>query len=285
MTRRQLIDGVQKLRALRERHGNIIGAILPYNPLSMRIALAQLNPTVGDIAGNTALVIDAIDRARRDRAEVLLTSELALIGYPPRDLLQREGVVEACEAAVKRIAEHAGDLWVIVGHPRKSSGGVRPWRNSASVCHRGKIVAVADKQLLPGYDVFDEDRYFDPGEKSLVLEIAGARAGIVICEDLWRANDVTAERRYPVEPVRELAKQGCEIILSLNASPFVLGKWQRHLQQLREIAVEFGVPVIAVNQAGANDDLIFDGRSVVMERNGAVREALNGFDAETRTIE
>src|SRR5207247_3081589 len=125
--------------------------------------------------------------------------------------------------------DRAGDLWVIVGHPRRHQGGVRPLRNSASICRAGRIVAVADKQLLPGYDVFDEDRYFDPGERSLVIDIAGVRAGIVLCEDLWRANDVTAERRYPIEPVRDLAAQGCTLSLSINASAFVLRKWQRHI--------------------------------------------------------
>lgn len=251
----------------------------------MRIALAQLNPTVGDVVGNAALIMQAIDQARRDRADMLMTSELVLIGYPPRDLLQREGVVEACETALQKVAEYAGDLCVLVGHPRRSGGGVRPWRNSVSVCKGGRVIAVADKQLLPGYDVFDEDRYFDPGEKSLVIDITGARCGVVICEDLWRANDVTAKRRYPVEPMRELARQKCQVILSLNASPFVLGKWQRHLHQLRDIATQFDVPIIAVNQVGANDDQVFDGRSVVLDQTGTVREVLAGFDSEVRTVE
>src|SRR5688572_16037305 len=145
---------------------------------TMRIALAQLNPIVGDVPGNTALVLDAITRAKRDRADVLVTSELVLIGYPPRDLLLRHGVVEACEAAVRQIAERAGELHVIVGHPRRCEGGTRPLRNSASICHRGQVIAVCDKQLLPGYDVFDEDRYFEPGGRSLVVEIGGHRVGV-----------------------------------------------------------------------------------------------------------
>jgi len=250
----------------------------------MRIALAQLNPIVGDIAGNTTLVLDAMAQARQQQADVLVTSELTLIGYPPRDLLQRRGVVEECERAVRIIAEQAGDLHVIVGHPRRSPGGMRPWRNSASVCHRGKIIAVCDKQLLPGYDVFDEDRYFEPGDRSCVVQINDKRCGIVICEDLWRANDVSAERRYPVEPVREIARMGCDVLFSLNASPFVLGKWQRHLAQLRDIAVELQVPICAVNQVGANDDLIFDGRSVVLDSRGRVVSMLKPFESEVTTI-
>jgi NAD+ synthase/NAD+ synthase (glutamine-hydrolysing) len=251
----------------------------------MRIALAQLNPTVGDVAGNLGLILEAMKTARRDGAEVIVTSELALIGYPPRDLLLREGVVEACERAVMVIARAAGEMTVIVGHPRRCDGGTRPLRNSASVCRAGRVMAVCDKQLLPGYDVFDEDRYFEPGARSLVVDIAGQRCGIVICEDLWRAADVAVERRYAIEPVAELAAQNAEIIIALNASPFVLGKWQKHLRQLSEIASDNHVPVIAVNQVGANDDLIFDGRSVVVAPDGRVVEILAGFESDLRVID
>ena len=247
--------------------------------------MAQLNPTVGDIAGNTALVLDAIKKAKAEHADVMVTSELVLTGYPPRDLLLRERIVEACEEAVLTIAEAAGDMHVIVGHPRKCAGGIRPLRNSASVCHRGRIVAVCDKQLLPGYDVFDEDRYFEPGGRSCMVRIGDRNVGIVICEDLWRANDVMAERRYLVEPVAELAALECDLILSLNASPFVLGKWQRHIEQMNEIAAELHVPIVAVNQVGANDDLIFDGRSIVVAANGAPQIALDGFREEVRIVE
>ena len=251
----------------------------------MRIALAQLNPVVGDIAGNTAMLLEAIKAARRDRADVLVTSELFLIGYPPRDLLQREGVVQACEDAVQKIAAHAGDMHVIVGHPRRGPGGVRPFRNSASICHDGRVLAICDKQLLPGYDVFDEDRYFEPGGRSLVLPILNRRVGVLICEDLWRAKDVSAPRQYPVEPVAECVAQNCDLIISLNASPFVVGKWKRHIQQMSEIAADDHVPLIAVNQVGANDDLVFDGRSVMVGSGGEVRAVLPGFDRAVRTID
>lgn len=256
----------------------------------MRIALAQLNPIVGDIAGNTALVLDAIEQARAQRAEVLLTSELALIGYPPRDLLLRQGVVESCERAVLQIAEQAGELCVIVGHPRCAPGHAsRPFRNSASVCLHGQVIAVCDKQLLPGYDVFDEDRYFEPGARLLIVSIDDHRVGVLICEDLWRARDVTAKRQYPIEPVAECMAQrdngGCDLIVSLNASPFVIGKWRKHVEQMKEIAIDYRVPVIAVNQVGANDDLIFDGRSVVVDREGALVHVSPGFQSAVQTID
>ncbi len=254
-------------------------------PGSMRLALAQLNPTIGDVAGNTLLVLEAIERARGDGADVLLAGELGLIGYPPRDLLFRAGVVEACQQAVNKIAAHAGEMVVIVGHPRRTKGGRSALRNSASVCCRGKVLAVYDKRLLPGYDVFDEDRYFDPGGEPGVIEAAGRRLGLLICEDLWQARDARTDRTYPIDPVDELAAAGCEIMLCLNATPYTRGKWQRHLQQLRVVTARFGVPIVTVHQVGANDDLIFDGRSVAVAADGSIAALLKGWEPDLQTVE
>ncbi|MHC5023041.1 MAG: nitrilase-related carbon-nitrogen hydrolase, partial [Planctomycetota bacterium] len=253
----------------------------------MRIALAQLNPTVGDVAGNTRRVIDAIEVARRAGADLLLTSELVLLGYPPRDLLLREGVTEACEAAVREIAERAGSMVVVVGHPRRAAAGLRFHHNAVSVCRDGAVLAVYDKRLLPGYDIFDEDRYFTPGAEPGVIDLDGRRIGLAVCEDLWQARDAGAPCRYPVRPVIDLAAAGCDLLLSLNASPFVLGKWTSHVRALQALATEHGLPVAAVNQVGGNDDLIFDGRSIVVGADGTVigslpgwREAVEVFDLD-----
>ncbi len=251
----------------------------------MRLALAQLNPTVGDIDGNTRLLIDAIDQARDQGADVMVAGELGLIGYPPRDLLFRHGVVEACERAVEQIAEYAGDLAVIVGHPRCSPDGERPFRNSASVCIDGRVSAVYDKRLFPGYDVFDEDRYFEPGQSTCVVEVAGQRIGVVICEDLWRAQDALAQRSYSVEPVKETIEAGCDVLVSLNATPFVLGKCRTRLNLMRRWAKSLSLPTVAVHQVGANDDLIFDGHSAAVDADGAVLELLPGWVPCVRTIE
>jgi NAD+ synthetase len=255
----------------------------------MRVAIAQLNPIVGDVSGNTRLVLDAIDRAIADEADVLVTSELVLVGYPPRDLLFRQGIVEACEAAAAEIARHAGardaELTVLVGHPRCDVDGVRAMRNSVSVCRGGEVRAHYDKRLLPGYDVFDEDRYFEPGNQLCIIEVAGRRCGIAICEDLWRADDVDAERCYEADPVRELARAGCDVVLSPNASPFVTGKWQRHLDQLRATAASCRLPIVAVNEVGGNDDLVFDGRSVAVDASGRVLCALPGWSSAVETID
>ncbi len=251
----------------------------------MRIALAQLDPTVGDVGGNTRLVLASIDRARQAGADLLVCSELVLIGYPPRDLLLREGVVEACEQAVREIARHTREMVVIVGHPRRAGGGVRPLRNSASVCRDGEIIAVHDKQLLPGYDVFDEDRYFDCGNQPVTVEVAGSRVGVLICEDLWRAGDVRAERHYAQEPAADLVGLGCDVLVSLGASPYVAGKWQRHIELLRDVVSRHGVTVAAVNQVGGNDDLIFDGRSVVVGPEGDLLAVLPGWEPAVETID
>ncbi len=256
-----------------------------YNQGDMRIALAQLNPTVNDIAGNTRLVCDAIDRARSEGADLLICPEMVLMGYPPRDLLFRQGAVEAAEKAVEVVAEHAGEMTVVVGHPRRCRDTVRTIRNSVSVCRAGEVLAVYDKRLLPGYDIFDEDRYFDPGDDRCIVEVAGRRVGILICEDLWRAGDVVTNRQYPVDPAGELIEAGCDVLVSPNASPFILGRHRIHLNLLREAATTHGVPIAVVNQVGGNDDLVFDGRSVLMSPAGEVLAALPGWISAVHTFD
>ena len=251
----------------------------------MRVALAQLNPTVGDVAGNAQLLRDAVERARADEADLVVGAELGLIGYPPRDLLFRKGVVEACEQQVQELARNAGDHVLIVGHPRRCRWGTRPFTNSASICAGGRVVRVCDKRLLPGYDVFDEDRYFEPGTEPCLVEAAGRRLGVLICEDLWQAEDTTTGRSYGIDPVQEVVDRGCNLLVVLNASPFVLGKWERHVQQLRAAAVRYRVPIVAVHTVGANDDLIFDGRSVAVDASGSPMAVLPGWIPAVQTID
>ncbi|MHC4989622.1 MAG: NAD+ synthase [Planctomycetota bacterium] len=255
----------------------------------MRVALAQLNPIVGDVAGNTRLVLEAIEQAVEERAQLLVTSELVVVGYPPRDLLLRNGVVEACGEAVERIAHAAGaldpELTVVVGAPHPDAHGLCPLRNSALVCRGGRVIARHDKKLLPGYDIFDEDRYFAPGNDVCTVDVAGRRVGVLICEDLWQANDVSAPRIYPVEPVHELVEAGCDVLVALNASPFVFGKVQRHVEQLRALAQRYRVPLLSVNQVGGQDDLIFDGRAVVMGPGGDLHTLLPGWQPVVRVVD
>jgi NAD+ synthetase len=153
------------------------------------------------------------------------------------------------------------------------------------VCAGGRVVAVCDKRLLPGYDVFDEDRYFEPGRAPCVVVVGNRRLGVLICEDFWQAQDVAEDRTYPVDPTREVTERGCDCLVILNASHFVRGKWQRHIQQQRAAAARYGLPIVAVHQVGGNDDLIYDGRSVAVDGGGSPVAVLPGWTAAVETIE
>lgn len=254
----------------------------------LRIALAQLDPTVGDLAGNADAIVEAARAAASQGANLMVTPELSVIGYPPRDLLRREGVIEACERAAEtiaaRVAAFAPDLTVLLGHPRLQPGGPRGVRNSMTAWRGGERIETIDKRLLPGYDVFDEDRYFDPAPgPGAVLEIAGVRIGVVICEDLWQSADAGQAAAYAVDPVGDLLDAGIEVLVAAHASPFVTGKESRHARILEAVARR-GVHLVSVNQVGANDDLVFDGRSRVIESDGSVSLRLPAFETGVNTM-
>ncbi len=235
----------------------------------MRIALLQLNPTVGALEANAQLVRTSAEEALGQGAQLVATPELALCGYPPRDLLLQEGFVDACVREARALAEawrHAAPL--VVGTPWRE-GQARP-HNALVVCRSGGIERVYAKRLLPTYDVFDEHRYFVPGDEPCVIEAGGLRVGLAICEDAWRGDDVAALDADPAahyrdrpDPIAELIEAGAECVVLPSASPFALGKGQRQRRILQGHAQRFGVPVAAVNQVGANDDLIFDGHAAV----------------------
>lgn len=252
----------------------------------MRLALAQLNPTVGDVAGNTSLVIDAIARARAAGADLVATTELAISGYPPKDLLLMEGFVDACEQAARSIGQkHSGGITVVIGTPLKKSDGAIA--NGLLAFHDGVCIAEYAKRLLPTYDVFDEDRYFEPGTQAATIDVptrAGVsiRVGLAICEDLWKGQDVGFSARYAsvADPVQELAHAGAQVLVVPSASPFVLGKGKRHREILTRHAGQHRVHVASVNQVGGNDDLIFDGHSAVFAPDGTLIAAAPGFRAD-----
>jgi len=238
----------------------------------VKIALAQLNPTVGDVPGNAALIADAIDRARAAGADLVVVPELSICGYPPKDLLTQAGFVEACAAAAKRVGETAtAGITAIIGAPLPLAGG--GIANGLVVYRDNGLVEYYDKRLLPTYDVFDEDRYFRAGSRAVVVEVAGTRVGLAICEDLWHGEDAGFAARYAdrPDPVAAAVDAGAELIVAASASPFVLGKHERHIAILQAHARRHRVPVCSVNQVGANDDLIFDGRACVVGPDGSVR--------------
>jgi NAD+ synthetase len=226
--------------------------------------------------GNVQLAHEAVRRAASVGAEVVLLPELALCGYPPKDLLAASGFVGACERAVGELATLCGvsarDVTVVVGAPLPAAGGA--CTNSLCVLRAGRIVARYDKRLLPTYDVFDEDRYFVPGQRGVVAAVPTSRGevrvGLSICEDLWMGEDAGFHWRYADagDPIAELAAMGAQVVLSASASPFVIGKARKHEAIVRGHAARHGVVVASVNQLGGNDELVFDGHACAFGTRG-----------------
>jgi NAD+ synthetase len=234
----------------------------------MHIGLLQLNPVVGDITGNTNRIIDAVSSMEDD---LIVTPEMSICGYPPRDLLYCKGFVRACEEAVLRVAATCNDKTLLIGHPRINAVSGRI-RNSVSVLQNGEIITVCDKQLLPSYDVFDEKRHFEAGETSSSFELCGEKIGIAICEDFWRGFDANVSAQYDINPIDVLLDEGCTILISPSASPFVTGKRESHVQYTFELAKERDITIAVCNQVGGNDDLVFDGGSFIMTSGGMLGE-------------
>ena len=228
----------------------------------MLLAIAQINPTVGDIAATEAKLAHAIDRAEAAEADLLLTPELSLCGYPPMDLLLVEGFVQACEEAAHRLASRTSRTCVILSAPWRDGDHLR---NRLLVAREGAIVAHYDKRLLPTYDVFDEDRYFAAGDAPTVIDVAGVRVGLSVCEDLWRGVDAGTASKYEerADPIDELVAAGAQLIVNPSASPFALRKVAIQRRVLTETVRKHNVKVAAVNQVGANDELVFAGSAAV----------------------
>jgi NAD+ synthetase len=244
----------------------------------MKIGLLQLNSTVGDFAANRQKLLAGHEQARALGAEFVLAPELFLCGYPPRDLLQRADFVEANLAALAETAGSIGAIPLCVGYvERNPKRPGRALRNAAAVLQNGKIVWRTHKCLLPTYDVFDEDRYFEPAKNIVPFDFNGCRLGITICEDIWNDEDFWPERLYRRDPVKELIAQGAEIILNLSASPWHDGKEKMRLEMLRRIARDEKIAVVQVNAVGANDELIFDGHSVALDARGEIIALGKGF--------
>ena len=248
----------------------------------MKIALLQVNPTVGDIAGNARLVLDALRAASATGADLAATPELALVGYLPRDFLLNPGFVRRSWEALETLARDAASLApVLVGLPEPNpSDEGRPLFNSAALLRGGRVEQRFRKALLPTYDVFDEDRYFEPYHGAQLLEIAGTRVGISICEDIWNDRDFWKRRRYHHDPIDELADAGATLVVNLSASPFTAGKHRRREEMLGGMALKHRLPIAYVNQCGGNDDLVFDGRSTVFGADGAAIARGRSFDAD-----
>ncbi|MFL6313383.1 MAG: NAD+ synthase [Terriglobales bacterium] len=255
----------------------------------MKIALGQINPTIGDFTGNSKKIIESSRQALAQGAEMILFPELAVCGYPPRDLLEKPAFVERNSQVVNEIAQAVPQITVVCGFvsPAKVETG-KSVMNSAAVLRQGAVQFVQSKMLLPTYDVFDEMRYFDPAESQKLLPLAGKEFALTICEDAWNDKHFWHRRLYRVDPVDELLHAGGNMVLNISASPFHLGKRELRRQMLATIARDNKVPVLFVNQVGGNDSLIFDGSSMVIAPDGRIvaqaksfEEDLVLFDSET----
>ena len=252
----------------------------------LKTGLLQLNPTIGAFAANREKLLAAYAKAVARGAEFAVAPELFLCGYPPRDLLLREDFVEANLAALEETAKQTGSVPLCVGFVEKNfERPGRALKNSAAVLQNGKIVWRTTKSLLPTYDVFDEDRYFEPAKKIEPFVFNGHKIGITICEDIWNDEDFWPERLYRRDPVRDLISQGAEVILNLSASPWHDGKEKTRLEMLRRVARDEKIPLAQVNAVGANDELIFDGHSVALDANGEMLALGKGFAEEILVVD
>ena len=252
----------------------------------MKIALAQINTTVGDFEGNLDLLKEAYQAGVKSGVELVVAPELAITGYPPRDLLLKSGFVEGNLVALGQLAEVAGEVGLIVGHVgRNESQTGRPATNAVSLLQEGKVIATRTKSLLPTYDVFDEDRYFEPATDNSPVEFNGRQLGLTICEDVWNDDAFWKDRRYEANPVDGLVEQGAEIIINVSASPWSLGKERMRHELLASLAANINRPVVYCNAVGGNDELIFDGGSLVIDESGKMLGAGGHFTEESVVVD
>ena len=235
----------------------------------MRVALVQTNPTIGDVSGNVAILLERVDHARELGAQLVVFPEQAIIGYPAKDLLLRREVIDANLAALARIADAAQDLAVLVGYAERNDQPTgRPLYNAAALLHRGQVLGNWRKQLLPIYDVFDEVRYFGRGGVQPVVEYAGMKLGVTVCEDLWSNEEMLGRPLYDSDPLGALVEAGAQMVFNVSASPYFLGKHELRIKLLQHHARAKHVPLFYVNQVGGNDEQLFDGASFVVDADG-----------------
>lgn len=252
----------------------------------MKIGIAQINPVVGDFAGNAKRILAAYRECLEGGADLVITPELSIVGYPPRDLVFKSQFVPKCLQALDYLADESREAPLIVGyvdrnHPKHPG---KPFRNAAAWLESGAIRHRVTKTLLPTYDVFDERRYFEPGESCEPILWKGKRIGLTICEDIW-TEDYLQRPLYDRDPVRELSAKGIDLLLNISASPFHLGKPLLRRAMIGGIAHKTKVPVVYCNSTGANDQLVFDGHSLVAGANGRIAQQLCGFVSECRVVD
>lgn len=253
----------------------------------MKIGIAQINTTVGDLSGNKSLILDAYKSLVADGAELIIYPELAVCGYPPRDLLFKTRFVTDTEATLEEIAQEIGTVPAVIGYVQDRGPYLtgRPFYNAAAWCESGEIKVVGRKSLLPTYDVFDEERYFEPSEGPVVYDWNGKKVGITICEDIWNNPDIPTSRRYCNDPVATLAEQKIDLLLNLSASPWHEGKNEAREPLVQDAAERCGCPAVYCNAVGGNDELIFDGGSIAAHHERGLVAGLAAFREENHIID
>lgn len=234
----------------------------------MRIAIGQINPIIGDIEYNAQKIIDMSIRAKQDKLDLIIFPELALSGYPPKDLLLRKDFVESIsKVIVNKIIPATDGIGIIIGAPTPFGEGLA---NSCIIIENKKVLAQQNKTLLPNYDVFDESRYFTPTNSREVVNFRGIKLGLTVCEDIWNDKDYWNRQRYEIDPVKELVDQGADIIINISASPYHIGKQALREDMLVKISRKYNKNIVYVNQVGGNDDLVFDGTSFFVDSTNGV---------------
>jgi NAD+ synthase (glutamine-hydrolysing) len=251
----------------------------------MKVGLAQINTTIGDFEGNLRKILNYYQKAVAAKADLVLFPELAICGYPPRDLLLKHSFVDSTLKSLDTLAPQISGPPIIVGYVDRNQGVGRPLRNSAAVIQNGKIIHRIHKTLLPTYDVFDEDRYFEPAQSNQAVELCGRKVGVTICEDIWNDEDFWPSRLYRQDPVKSLKTQGIDLLLNISASPWNLNKEKVRFQMLETIARNDNVPVLYCNSVGGNDELIFDGHSFAFKAGGALIAQGESFDEDLLMID
>jgi NAD+ synthase (glutamine-hydrolysing) len=250
----------------------------------MKIGFAQINATVGDLSGNCELIIGAYERLAAAGAELVLTPELAITGYPPQDLIFKSRFVSENLAILERLHTRVGDAPLLVGFVDRNEGRGKPFRNAAALLERGKPVRKAYKSLLPTYDVFDEDRYFEPARWVEPFEVHGKKIGVTICEDIWTEHYLPRPF-YDIEPVQSLVNQGAEIIVNLSSSPFSLHKPAIRYEMVAGLARAHQRPICYCNLVGGNDQLVFDGNSFAVNSAGKLIARLAAFREDAKIVD
>lgn len=257
----------------------------------MRIALAQIDPFVGDLEGNTRKILDFVNAAKKRECDLVIFPELSLMGYPPRDLLDKQSFIQASKRCWAPIRDASQDIGVIFGAVAENETGEgKPYHNTALFYAGGALLGCSHKRLLPSYDVFDEERYFEPGQRAVYVDFKGLRLGITVCEDIWNMTDYLPRPLYHCDPICELEALAVDILINISASPYHLGKATWVSQLLKTQAMRAGAHVVYVNQVGGNDELIFHGHSMVWDQSGELvacgsdfKEDLVVYDTSTRS--